>query len=379
MEFAIPEKVAHDLEQFKAFLKTNLEPHLAGWYKQEIIPPEFFQKMGHDGWLGFCQKNGRIVEQSALREAILFESLAKLSPGVAVAILVHISLGIAPLFLFGSDDQKQKYLPSAIKGETLLCLGNTEHRAGSDVASIAMQAEKVEGGWVLNGTKAYVTNGAISDLALVTAVSHPEASRNNRLSMFVVDLSSSGLSRKKLNKQVWIPSDLTRLTFDKVFVPEENLVGEPGRGLQQVLATFTQSRIPISALTLGTAVGAFEMGLDRAKNREIFGQKIADFQAKAFEIADFCARIEAARLMVWKAAWTRDQGKDFRMEAAMAKYLTVEVARGVGLWAADLFGAASVMQDHPVHKYPMDAWGSSLGEGTQDVQKLVIFREIMKK
>jgi alkylation response protein AidB-like acyl-CoA dehydrogenase len=231
----------------------------------------------------------------------------------------------------------------------------------------------------LNGTKAYVSNGAISDLALVTAVSHPEAPRNNRLSMFLVDISSSGVSRKKLNKQVWIPSDLTRLSFDNVFVPEENLVGEPGKGLQQVLATFTQSRIPISALTLGTAVGAFEMGLDRAKNREIFGQKIADFQAKSFEIADFYARIEAARLMVWKAAWTRDQGKDFRMEAAMAKYLTVEIARGVGLWAADLFGAASVMQDHPVHKYPMDAWASSLGEGTQDVQKLVIFREIMKK
>lgn len=379
MEFAIPEKVAIDLEQFKAFLKANLEPHLAGWYKQEVIPPEFIQKMGHDGWLGFRQENGRIVEQSALREAILFESLAKLSPGVAVAILVHISLGTAPLFLFGSDELKQRYLPSAIKGETLLCLGNTEHKAGSDVASISMQAERVEGGWVLNGTKAYVSNGAISDLALVTAVSHPEAPRNNRLSMFLVDLSSRGVARKKLNKQVWIPSDLTRLSFDNVFVHEENLVGEPGRGLQQVLATFTQSRIPISALTLGTAVGAFEMGLDRAKNREIFGQKIADFQAKSFEIADFYARIEAARLMVWRAAWTRDQGKDFRMEAAMAKYLTVEIARGVGLWAADLFGAASVMQDHPVHKYPMDAWASSLGEGTQDVQKLVIFREIMKK
>jgi alkylation response protein AidB-like acyl-CoA dehydrogenase len=379
MDFAIPEKVVEDLKHYEVFLQTHLEPHLAQWYKQETIPRDFFQRLGHDGWLGFSQENGRVVEQSALKQVLLSESLAKVSPGVAVAVLVQISLGTAPLFLFGSNEQKQRYLPSAIKGETLLCLGNTEHKAGSDVASIAMQAEKTAGGWVLHGTKAYVTNGAVSDLALVTAVTDPEASRNLRLSMFLVDLSSTGVSRKKLNKQVWIPSDLTRLSFDNVFIPEENLVGVRGRGLQQVLATFTQSRIPISGLTLGTAVGAFEMGLDRANKREIFGQKIVDLQAKAFEIAKLFTRIDAARLMVWKAAWSKDKGKDMRLEASMAKYLTVEVAREAGVWAADLYGAASVMQDHPIHKFPMDAWASSLGEGTQDVLKLIIFREIMKQ
>ena len=130
---------------------------------------------------------------------------------------------------------------------------------------------------------------------------------------------------------------------------------------------------------MGTAVGAFEAGLERASKRKIFGQKIADLQAKSFEIADLFSRIEAARLLVLKAGWTKDQGKDFRLEASMAKYMTVEIARQIGVWAADLFGAASVMQDHPVHKFPMDAWASSLGEGTQDVQKLIIFREIMRK
>ena len=197
--------------------------------------------------------------------------------------------------------------------------------------------------------------------------------------MFLVDLSAPGVSRRKLNKRVWIPSDLTRLTFNNVFVPEESLIGKQGRGLQQVLATFTQSRIPISGLTLGTAVGAFEAGLERARKREIFGRKIVEFQAKSFEIAELFTRIEAARLLTLKAAWNKDQGIDFRVEAAMAKYLTVEIAREVGVWAADLFGAASVMQDHPVHKFPMDAWASSLGEGTQDVLKLIIFREIMKR
>jgi short/branched chain acyl-CoA dehydrogenase len=379
MDFAMPDKVVKDLDTFTDFLRDHMEPFVGEWYKKEVIPREFFHNLGQDGWLGFTRKNGRLVEQSSLKQTILMEKLAKISPGVAVAVVVQISLGMAPLFLFGSEEQQENYLPSAAKGETLICLGNTEHKAGSDVANIGMEAEKVDGGWVLNGTKAYVTNGAISDLGLITAVSDPDASRNRRLSMFLVDLSSTGVSRKKLNKRVWIPSDLTRLHFDRVFVPDENLVGEQGKGLHQVLATFTQSRIPISGLTLGTAVGAFEAGLERASKREIFGQKIADFQAKSFEIADLFSRIEAARLLVLKAGWTKDQGKDFRLEASMAKYMTVEIARQIGVWAADLFGAASVMQDHPVHKFPMDAWASSLGEGTQDVQKLIIFREIMRK
>ena len=201
MNFAIPDEVVKDLEQFKDFLQIHQEPYLSEWYKKEAIPREFFQQLGRNGWLGFSQENKQITEQAALRQSILGENLATISPGVAVAVLVQISLGMAPLFLFGSQEQKQRHLPSAISGETLICLGNTEHKAGSDVARVAMQANKVEGGWILNGTKAYVTNGAISDLALVTAVSDPDASRNSRLSMFLVDLSATGISRKKLDKR----------------------------------------------------------------------------------------------------------------------------------------------------------------------------------
>jgi len=192
-----------------------------------------------------------------------------------------------------------------------------------------------------------------------------------------VDLSTHGVSRTKLNKRVWIPSDLTRLQFKDVFVPEENLVGERGRGLQQVLSIFTHSRISISALTLGTAMGAFEYGFRHAQRRKVFGESIVNFQAKSFESAHFFSRIEAARLTLHKACWLKDQGHDFRLESSLAKYLAVEAAREVGLWAADLFGAASVVFEHPIHKYPMDAWASSLGEGTQDVQKLIIFRTLI--
>jgi alkylation response protein AidB-like acyl-CoA dehydrogenase len=378
MDFSIPKEVTEDVRKLKSFIDARIVPHLPEWNKESAIPRELFQEMGANGWLAFDARDGGYREQSALKQAVLMDCLARVSPGVAVAVLVQISLGTKGLSLFASDDQKAAYRDAAIRGETLVCVGNTEPTAGSDVAGIATRAERVDGGWLLNGTKSYVTNGNISDLALVTAVADPDADRNRRLSMFIVDLSAEGVKRRKLHKMVWIPSDLTRLSFKDVFVPEENLLGERGRGLQQILEIFTHSRVTISALTLGTAVGAFRLGLDHARRRKIFGSRIADFQAKSFEIADLFSKIEAARLMLWKTCLTKDEGKDFRLEASMAKYLTVEISRQVGVWAADLFGAASVVFEHPIHKFPMDAWAASLGEGTQDVQKLVIFREIMK-
>ena len=379
MDFAIPQAVSEDLARFKDFIKTHIGPNLPSWNRQRELPPAFFHHMGEGGWFGLRFKDGRLIRESALKEALVAEELALVSPGVAIADLAHIDLGLMGLFLFGSPDHHQTYGPATTQGKKIMCLGNTENLAGSDVAGISMTAEKVDGGWVLNGTKAYVTNGYIADLGVITAVSDPDAARNNRLSMYLVDLNAEGVSRKKLNKQVWIPSDLTRLKLDNVFVPDDHLLGIRGRGLQQVLEIFTNSRVPIAALTLGGAVGAFNLAVNHMQKRKIFGQKIMDFQAKAFEISDYYAKIESARLMLWKACWEIDQAEDFRQTASMAKFLSVEIAREVTVWAADIFGAASVVQEHPIHKYPMDTWGASLGEGTQDIQKLIIFREFMKR
>jgi acyl-CoA dehydrogenase len=379
MDFQLPDEMIDDLQRFKGFLQQLIAPQSGKWYKEGAISRSFFRELGAAAWLAFDHRNGPLEEQPVLKQALLTEELAKLSPGLGVAFVVQISLGMKGLSLFGSQAQKEAFLEPASRGETLVCLGNTEPTAGSDVANIATRAEKVSGGWVLNGTKAFVSNGTISDFALVTAVTDPDAHRNGRLSMFLVDLSATGLKRSKLHKQVWIPSDLTRLELKEAFVTDDDLVGARGRGLQQTLEIFTHSRITISALTLGTAVGAFELALLHAMKRKVFGQRVVDFQAKSFEVADFYSRLEAARLVLLKACWQKDRGEDFRLESSMAKYLTVEVARTVSVWAADLFGAASVMFAHPVHKFPMDAWGSSLGEGTQDIQKLIIFREIMKR
>jgi alkylation response protein AidB-like acyl-CoA dehydrogenase len=379
MDFSVSSDLSEERVGFRRFLDSRVEPNLSVWYRNGSIPKDFFSAMGRQGWLGFKIEDGMLEKTQPLRGAIVLEEIAIRSPGVAVAVLAQVDLGLTGLWLFGSQTIKQKYAESAGNGDILICLGNTESGAGSDVANISMKAKPVEGGWVLNGTKAYVTNGSISDLAIVTAVSTPRAPRNNRLSMFLVDLAGKGVKRTKLDKRGWIPSDLTRVQLTDVFVPGDHLMGDPGRGLQQVLTVFTHSRVPIAALTLGTAVGAFEAAIEHAKSRKVFGKRIVDFQAKAFEIADFYARMEAARLMLWKACWAMDQGLDFRLESSMAKYLAVSIAKEVTPWAADLFGAASMIVDHPIHKFPMDAWASSLGEGTQDIQKLVIFREVMRR
>jgi len=379
MDFSIPQETFEELTRFRTFLAENLSPELTLWYEQGAVPRSFFSLMASEGWFNFSFQENRVVKLSALRQALLAEETAKRSPGVAVAALAHQDLGLAGLWLFGSDALQKKYGPSAVKGTTLLCVGNTESGAGSDSANITMHAAKVEGGWVLNGAKAYVTNGSLSDFAILTAVSEPDGERNRRISMFLVNLASEGVNRFKLNKKVWIPSDLTRIQCSNVFVPEDHLLGEQGRGLQQVLSIFTHSRVIISALTIGTALGAFDLAIAHGKKRKLFGRPVLEHQAKALESADLYARLEAARLMMLKACWAMDKGMDFRLESSLAKYLAVLVAREVTLWSADLFGASSVVFEHSVHRFPMDAWASSLGEGTQDVQKLIIFREMMKR
>ncbi len=376
MDFTIQREDVAAVEQFGAFLAKHLDPHMVEWYEKNEVPRSFHEAMGRDGWFGFTLNGATLEKSPALHNVLLIERLAAISPGVSVATLAHVDLGLNALWLFGSAEQITTLGPPAVRGETLLCLGNTETHAGSDVANVSTRAEKVSGGWRVNGAKAYVTNGYISDVAVVTAVTDPDNERTRKMSMFLVDLSAPGVTRKKLNKKVWIPSDLSRITMNDVFVPDSALLGERTRGLQQVLSIFTHSRVSIAALALGTAQGAFELALDHARKRTLFGRKLIDFEAKSFEAAHFHARLEAARLMVHKAAWLQGSGSEFRKEASLAKYLAVDAAREVSTWAADLFGAASVVFEHPVHKFPLDAWAASLGEGTQDVQKLVIFREL---
>ncbi len=378
MDFSIPADLKEELKRFDKFIKAEIASNLPEWNREHAIPRRFFQLAGKQGWYGYRWEDGRMIKHSGLRETLILERVATVSPGVAVAVLIVSDLGLTALSCFGSKEQKSLYGAAAVSGDCLICFGNTENLAGSDAAGIKMTAKKTTGGWILNGAKAYTTNALVSDLVVVTAVTDPDAHRNRRISMFLVDLNTAGISRIKLNKRVWIPSDLTRIDFADVHVPDDCLLGKIGHGLQQTLTVFTNSRIPISGIALGTAAGAFDLAVQRAKSRKVFGKSIAEFQAKAFEIADHYARMEAARLMVYRAAVAMDSGGEYRFEASLAKYLSVKMAKQLCPWAADLFGAASVIYEHPIHKFPVDAWAVSLAEGTQDVQKLVIFRELMK-
>ena len=364
---------------FDHFFSDRIAPNLAKWHRNNAVPRQVFEQMGRGGWLGASWRAGEMIPFPGSRETRILERIAMESPGFAVTVLIVSDLGLAALRLFGTAEQIAEYGEAACAGRLLLCMANSENRAGSDAAGIGTTAKKVDGGWILDGHKAYVTNGLISDFAVVTAITDPEAERSRRISMFLVDLSAKGVTRKRLDKRVWVPSDLTRLTFSEVFVADDRLMGTRGRGLSQVLSVFTHSRVPISGLALGTAEGAFKRAVIHASRRTVFGRPIAEQQAKSFEIADLYARIEAARRVLEEACTAMDAGGDFRLEASLAKYLCVDVSQKVGQWAADLFGAASVMEDHPVHRYPLDAWAVSLAEGTQDVQKLVIFREVMKR
>jgi alkylation response protein AidB-like acyl-CoA dehydrogenase len=378
MDFSLPIEIIEEIERFKRFVETDLAADLKTWYRSRELPRTLFEKLGAGGWYGIRFENGRLAESSALREALLTAELARKSPGAAVAALAHADLGLMGVLKYASASLHARYGMAAVSGRTVMCLANTENRAGSDAAAVQMKAQKTTGGWVLDGTKAYVTNGALADMAIVTAVTDPKKERNRRHSMFLVDLSQAQVQRRRLDKQVWIPSELTRLDFKGVMVPEDHLLGKRGHGLQQVLSVFTRSRVPIAALSLATAEGAFDLALKHSRRRKIFGRRISDFQAKAFESADLYARIEAARMMLWRACWQLDRGEDYRKESSLAKYLAVEIAKAAAAWSADLFGAAAVVFEHPAHKFPMDAWAASLGEGTQDVQKLIIFREMMK-
>jgi alkylation response protein AidB-like acyl-CoA dehydrogenase len=372
-------QLAEARQQLDAFISTHVAAHLPEWQARSAIPRRFFETLGSQGWMGVDWDGSQLERQSGSRATLVQERLARVSPGVAVAVLIVADLGLTALEKYGGAGLQQRYGAAAAAGKTLICLGNSETVAGSDAAGIRMSAARVDGGWRLNGAKAYVTNGSISDLAVVTAVTDVGAARNRRMSMFLVDLTAPGVTRRALNKAVWQPSDLTRLTFKDVFVPQDHLMGAPGQGLQQVLSIFTHSRIPIAGLALGTAIGAFDMAVKHARKRKLFGRPMVEFQAKAFEIADVYARLQATHLMVYHAAEAMDRHQDFRLEASLAKYLAVNIAQDIGQWAADLFGAASVIQHHPIHKFPMDAWAVALAEGTQDVQKLVIFRELMKR
>jgi alkylation response protein AidB-like acyl-CoA dehydrogenase len=314
-----------------------------------------------------------------LAYAIAVEEVSRVCASTGITLAAHVSLGCGPVAAVGNEDQKQKFLTPMASGQALGCFGLTEPDAGSDAAGTKTRAEKVDGGWRVRGSKIYITNGSVAKYITFTA--RTDASLGTKgISAFIMDTATEGYRVGKREKKMGLRgSDTVEVVFDDCFVPQENLLGEPSGGFKAFMRTLTGGRISIGALALGIAQGAFEHSLRYAKERKQFGQAIAKFQAIQFMLADMALKIEAARHLVYHAAWLRDQGRPFAKEASMCKLFASEMANWVTDKAIQIHGGMGYCRDVPVERMHRDAKLMEIGEGTSEIQRMVIAREILKQ
>ncbi len=307
-----------------------------------------------------------------LAYAIAIEELARVDQSFAITVAAHTSLGTQPINLFGSDEQKRRWLPQLASGRRLAAFGLTEPGAGSDAGATRTTARLEDGEWVVDGAKMFITNAGteISALVTITARTGPD-----EISNIVVCNGTAGYTQSTpMKKMGWRSSDTRELAFAGCRVPEDHLLGQRGAGFRQFLEILDGGRISVAALGLGAAQGAYEMSLAYAREREQFGRPIGRFQAIQFKLADMATEIEAARNLVYKAAWLKDAGRDFAQVAAMAKLYTGELSRRVCNEAVQIHGGYGFMDEYPVSRFYRDQKVLEIGEGTNEVQRMVIAR-----
>jgi short/branched chain acyl-CoA dehydrogenase len=310
---------------------------------------------------------------------IAVEELARIDSSQAATIAAHNSLGIGPIYYFGNEIQKEKYLPQLCTGEKLWAFGLTEPNAGSDSRGSKTTANLESGKWVINGSKIFITNGSskMSAGASVQTISGRKEDGRKEYSCIIVEKGTKGFtSRTMKGKMLWRASDTSELFFDNCTVPEENLLGQRGNGSKIMLSTLDRGRLSIGAMGLGLAQGAYELALKYAKERHQFGQAIGKFQAIAFKISDMATKIEAARRLLYHACWLVDTGQPFSKEAAMAKLYCSEVAREVADEAVQVHGGYGLMKDYDIERFYRDQRILQIGEGTSEIQRLVISRHL---
>jgi alkylation response protein AidB-like acyl-CoA dehydrogenase len=368
------------LELGRAYAEREIAVIAPQAWQQERCPVELLRGLGELGLLGplVPEKWGGIGSTTVGFVALL-EALATVDPSVAAAWQAHSTIGSLPLLLFGSDEQRERWLRPLAEGTRLGAFGLTEPSAGSDVRSLRTRAERVSGGWVLTGQKAFISNAGteMSFGVTVLARTGADADGKPRFGSFIVERGAPGYTQgPKLRGIGWKGLDTRDLYFDNVFVPESQVVGEPGGGLGQFLTALEVGRISVAALSLGTAAGALRLALAYAKQREQFGARISSFQAIQFKLADMATEIEAARWLIYYAAALRDAGRPFKKEAAMAKLKASQVATFTVSEAVQIFGGAGYMLESDIARFYCDAKVLEIGEGTNEIQRLVIAREL---
>ena len=378
MDFDLTEEQRLLQKTVRDFAESELGPHSREWDEKQEFPRDVFAQLGELGLMGVCwpaEYGG--AGMSTLEWAIVMEELARVDAGVALSLAAHHSLCSGHIFLAGSEEQKKKYLVPLAKGDQVGCWGLTESSAGSDAGGTRTTAVRGGAYWVLNGSKTFITNGRVADTAVVMAVTDRSKGKKG-ISAFIVERGTKGFrSGKKEDKLGVRCSDTSELVFEDCRVPAANLLGQEGMGFIDTLRILDRGRIGIAAFSVGIAQASLEASTRYAKERKQFGHAIADFQAIQFKIAEMAMKVSASRLLVYRAADLRDRGREHTAESSMAKLFAGESAVEVAMEAIQIHGGYGYVKDYPVERYLRDSKLGTIGEGTSEVQKLVIARELL--
>lgn len=379
MNFQADELTLQVAQTARDFAQQHIKPFVMDWDEAQHFPTEVFKEMGKLGLMGVLvpeQYGGAGLSYYEYKTII--EEIAKVCGSIGLSLAAHNSLCTGHIMYFGNEAQKQKYLPKLATAEWIGAWGLTEPNTGSDAGNMKCTATKDGDNWILNGTKCWITHGKTGDVAVVICRTGEPRTRNNATA-FVVERGTPGFSGgKKENKLGMRASETAEMIFENCIIPDANRLGEVGEGFKQALAILDGGRISIASLSLGIAKGAYEAALQYSKEREQFGQSISNFQGISFKLADMATEIAAAELLIWNACDKKGRGEKITREGAMAKYYASEVAVRVANDAVQIFGGYGYTKDFPVEKHYRDAKLCTIGEGTSEIQKLVIAREVLQ-
>jgi alkylation response protein AidB-like acyl-CoA dehydrogenase len=379
MEFELNEEQQQIKRSIREFAEAELAPHVMEWDEAQHFPVDLRPKFAELGVMGvlFPEEYGG-AGMGYVEYATIIEEFARVDPSIALAIAAHNSLGSGHIYIAGNEQQKQKYLAPLARGDHFAAWGLTEPSSGSDASSMRTTAVRRDGGWVINGSKNFITNATFAETTVALAISDRTAGTHG-ISAFIIERGTPGFQvAKKENKLGMRASDTAALVFDDCFVPDENLIGEPGQGFIQAMKVLDGGRISIAALAVGIAQGAYEAALRYAKERHQFGRPIAEFQAIQFKLADMATEIEAARLLTYQAAYLKQKGRVTTRESSMAKLYASEVAVRAAEEGVQIHGGYGFIKDYPAEKFWRDSKLCTIGEGTSEVQRVVIARQILR-
>ncbi|HSK75360.1 MAG TPA: acyl-CoA dehydrogenase family protein [Thermoanaerobaculia bacterium] len=380
MDFSLTDEQRAIQETAREFARREVDPIVDEIDESQKFPMDVIRKAGELGFLGilFPEEYGG-AGLGYVEYVIVITELSKVDPSVGISIAAHNSLGTNHIYKFGSEEQKRRWVVPLASGEKIAAWSLTEPGAGSDAAGTRTRAEKVDGGWILNGSKTFTTHGSVGDICVVFAVTDPAGPRHHNISAFVLEKGMEGFRPgKKENKLGIRASDTAEVVMENCFVSEDRLLGDVGEGFIQALRILDGGRISIAALGLGTAIGAYETSLAYAKEREQFGQPIAKFQAIQFHLAEMATRIAAAEILTYAAAEAMDRGVNVSRLASEAKLYTGEAAVFCSERGVQIHGGYGFIKDYRAEKYYRDAKICTIGEGTSEVQRLVIARQLLK-